>query len=153
MGQDTKSSRNIKTTADKIYKAITDPAMLVKWQVPGDMTAKVHRFDLRVGGGYEMSLFYPNGEIVRKGKTSVKEDKFTARFIEIVPNKKIVEAVRFESPDPKFAGEMMLEISLEPIAIGTRVTFLFNNIPVGIKPEDNEAGTASSLEKLAQLVE
>jgi len=33
------------------------------------------------------------------------------------------------------------------------VTILFENIPPGIRPEDNEAGSRSSLEKLARYVE
>lgn len=74
------------------------------WQAPGDMTAKVHNFDLRVGGGYEMSLFYPDSEKVMQGKTRGKEDRFTAKFIELIQNKKIVQAVNFESPNPDFSG-------------------------------------------------
>jgi hypothetical protein len=33
------------------------------------------------------------------------------------------------------------------------VTIIFENIPRGIRPEDNEAGTELSLEKLARYVE
>jgi hypothetical protein len=36
---------------------------------------------------------------------------------------------------------------------GTEVTILFEHIPSGIRPEDNEAGTRSSHEKLARYVE
>ena len=153
MEQSSKNSRDIKASAEKIYSALTDPSDLVKWQVPGQMTAKIHSFDLRVGGGYEMSLFYPQGDPASRGKTKVNEDRFSARFAELIPNKKIVEAITFKSPNPDFAGEMTLEINLHAIDAGTRVTFLFRNIPPGIRPEDNEAGTDSSLEKLARLVE
>lgn len=46
-----------------------------------------------------------------------------------------------------------MEVTFAPFEASTRVTFLFKNIPAGIKPEDNEAGTISTLEKLAQYVE
>lgn len=36
---------------------------------------------------------------------------------------------------------------------GTEVTILFENLPPGIRPEDNETGTRSSLEKLVRYVE
>ena len=88
-----------------------------------------------------------------KGKTSAKEDRFSARFIELTPPNKIIEAINFDSSDPNFSGEMIIEVTFEPIHEGTKVTFLFKNIPPGIRPEDNEAGTISSLEKLAQYVE
>ena len=36
---------------------------------------------------------------------------------------------------------------------GTTVSILFQDIPPGIRPEDNEAGTRSTLEKLARYVD
>jgi uncharacterized protein YndB with AHSA1/START domain len=153
VGQTTQNSRYIKASAKTIYDACTNPRALETWQAPGEMIGKVHDFDLREGGGYSMSLFYPDSETGMTGKTSAKEDRFTARFIELTPPGKIIEAINFDSPDPDFSGEMIVEITFEPIDKGTKVTFLFKNIPLGIKPEDNEAGTISSLEKLAQYVE
>jgi uncharacterized protein YndB with AHSA1/START domain len=149
----TKNSKYIHASPEKIYKAFTDPAALEVWQAPGNMTGKVHQFDLRVGGGYEMSLYYPASEKGAPGKSADKEDRFRIRFEELVPNKKIVQSAHFDSPDPAFAGKMMMELTLEPKDGGTLVTLAFSNIPPGIRPEDNEAGTASSLEKLAHYVE
>ena len=131
---------------------MVNPRALEVWQAPGNMTAKVHDFDLRVGGGYRMSLFYPDSQKEAIGKTSGKEDRFTARFIKLIPNRKVVQAITFDTSNPDFAGEMTMEIKLEPIDNGTKVTFLFEDIPQGIRPEDNEAGTISSLEKLAKYV-
>jgi uncharacterized protein YndB with AHSA1/START domain len=147
----TTNSRVIHAPAEKIYAAFGDPTALETWQAPGDMTGKVHRFDFRTGGGYEMSLYYPDEET--RGKTGGNEDRFTVRFVELVPNRKIVQAVHFASPDPDLSGEMIMEVTLEPVDGGTNVTFFFRDIPRGIRPEDNEAGTVSSLEKLARFVE
>ena len=36
---------------------------------------------------------------------------------------------------------------------GTEVTNLFEHLPSGIRPEDNDAGTRPSLEKLARYIE
>lgn len=55
----TRTSAVIKAPPEVLYRAFTDPDALAVWQVPGDMTAKVHEFDARIGGGYRMSLFYP----------------------------------------------------------------------------------------------
>jgi uncharacterized protein YndB with AHSA1/START domain len=147
------NSSVIHAAADVIYRALTDPEALPKWLVPGGMTAKVHRFDLRVGGGYEMSLFYPADDAGTSGKTSENEDRYAARFLELAPNRKIVLAIVFDSDDPGLKGEMIETITLAPVAEGTRITFDFTNIPPAIRPEDNEAGTKSSLEKLAHYVE
>lgn len=153
MGQTTKNSKIIKATAETIYKAFTSPGALEVCQAPGDLTAKVHNFDLRVGGGYEMSLFYSDSEKEMQGKTQGKEDRFTARFVELIPNKKIVQIVNFESPNPDFSGEMIVEITFESTENGTNVTYFFKDIPKGIRPEDNAAGTISTLRKLANYVE
>lgn len=152
MEKATKNSLDIQATQEEIYQALTDPRALENWQAPGDMTAKIHHFDLRVGGGYEMSLFYPESERKMTGKTATNEDKFTARFIELIPNKKIVQAINFASPNQDLKGEMTMEVILESVAAGTSVTISFKNIPAGIKKEDNEAGTISSLKKLANYV-
>lgn len=98
------------------------------------------------------SLFYPADDAISQGKTSEKEDRFTARFIELVPPRKIVQAVIFDSDDPAFSGEMIMEVNLEAEGAGTKVTITFRNIPPGIRPADNEAGTQMSLEKLARYV-
>jgi Activator of Hsp90 ATPase homolog 1-like protein len=54
-----------------------------------------------------------------------------ARFIELILNTRIVEAINFDAADPAFSGEMIMEVSFEPIADKTRVTITFNNIPPG----------------------
>ncbi len=149
----TQNTKDIKATQEALYRAFTNPAALTVWQVPGEMTGKVHNFDLRVGGGYQMSLFYPLSEKESRGKTSEKEDRFTARFVELTPYKKIVQAITFDSSNPAFAEEMIMEVTFEAKDSKTRVTILFKNIPSGVRPEDNEAGTKSSLEKLAHYVE
>jgi uncharacterized protein YndB with AHSA1/START domain len=149
----TRTSRLIKAPREALYRAFTDPAALAVWLAPDQMTAKVHEFDGRVGGGYQMSLFYPSSEQVYRGKTSEREDRFTARFVELTPPTRIVQAITFDSADPAFAGEMTMTVTFEERDSGTEVTILFEQIPPGIRPEDNDAGTRSSLEKLARYVE
>jgi len=148
-----RNSRIIKASPEVLYRAFTDPTALATWQAPGEMTAKVHEFDLRVGGGYEMSLYYPQSEQVTAGKTSQREDRFSAQFLELTPSKRIVEAISFHSRDLAFSGRMFMVVMLEEREEGTEVTILFENIPAGINPADNEAGTQASLEKLARYVE
>lgn len=149
----TRNSKFIKASPEDLYRAFTDPAALAVWQAPGDMTAQVHSFDGRVGGGYQMSLYYPTSENASRGKTTEREDRFTARFVELTPPKRIVEAITFDSADPAFAGEMTMVITFEAQEGGTMVSIGFENIPPGIRPEDNETGTQLSLEKLARYVE
>jgi uncharacterized protein YndB with AHSA1/START domain len=153
MSASTRTSRFIKASPEAIYAAFMDPAELVAWLPPAQMTGKIHAFDPRVGGGYRMSLFYPPDERVFRGKTSEKEDRVNVRFVDLAPPRRIVEAVTFDTTDPAFFGEMTIEVTLEAAAGGTDVTFRFTNLPPGVRAEDNEAGARLSLDQLARRFE
>jgi uncharacterized protein YndB with AHSA1/START domain len=148
----TRSSKWIPAPPDVLYHAFTDPAALAVWQAPDNMTGEVHQFDGRVGGGYDMSLYYRSFDHPVSGKTTEQEDRFTARFVDLTPPSRIVEAIRFASSDPAFAEEMIEEVVFEAKDGGTLVSILFTNLPSGVRPEDNEAGTQQALEKLAHYV-
>ena len=127
-----------------------DPDVLVAWLPPGRMTGKIHAFDARVGAGYRMSLFHPPDERTFRGKTSDREDMVNVRFVELAPPRRIVEAVSFVTTDPAFFGEMTMTVTFEEVSSGTEVTLVFENLPPGLRAEDNEAGARLSLEQLAR---
>ncbi|TZF84107.1 SRPBCC family protein [Pedobacter sp. BS3] len=151
MESTSKNSKIIQATKEKVYDAFTDKEALEFWLAPDNMTGKIHDFDLKVGSGYTMSLFYLDNN---KGKTSENEDRFSVKFVELKPYEKIVQAIHFQSDKNEFSGEMKMEISLEERENNsTKVTIVFKNIPPGIDPKDNETGTEQSLEKLGRYLE
>jgi uncharacterized protein YndB with AHSA1/START domain len=149
----TRASRIIKARPQELYEAFVDPAALVAWLPPAEMTGEIHEFDARVGGGYRMSLFYPANERSFRGKTSAREDMVKVRFVELAPPRRIVEAVNFDTTDPAFFGEMTIVVTFEEVSGGTEVTILCKNLPPGLRAEDNEAGSRLSLEQLARRFE
>jgi uncharacterized protein YndB with AHSA1/START domain len=149
----TVASRVINAPPERVYRAFVDPTELVEWLPPGEMTGQTHAFDARVGGGYVMSLFYPASETANRGKTSEREDRVRVRFVELTPPSRIVEEVTFDSDDPDFAGEMTLTVTIEPVPDGSNVTLLFENLPPGLSPEDNDLGARQSLDQLARHFE
>jgi uncharacterized protein YndB with AHSA1/START domain len=149
----TRNAKVINAPRQALYRAFTDPAALTVWLPPGEMTGEIYSFDARVGGGYRMSLFYPSSEQVFRGKTTDREDNLTSRFVELEPPNKIVQAIAFNSTDPAFSGEMTMTVTFEPEGGGTKATVVCEHIPPGIRPEDNEAGCRSSLDKLAGYLE
>jgi uncharacterized protein YndB with AHSA1/START domain len=149
----TRTSRVIRARPEELYAAFLDPAALVDWLPPAEMTGRIHEFDARVGGGYRMSLFYPPGERIFRGKTSDREDVVDVRFVELEPPRRIVEAVDFVTTDPAFSGEMTLTATFEAVSGGTEVTLMFANLPPGLRAEDNETGSRLSLEQLARRFE
>jgi uncharacterized protein YndB with AHSA1/START domain len=149
----TRTSRVIRARPEELYEALVDPAALVAWLPPAKMRGEIHEFDPKVGGGYRMSLHYPDGERAFRGKTTDKEDRFTVRFVELTRPHRIVEAVNFDTIDPAFLGEMTITWTFEEVSAGTEVTVSFKNLPPGLRAEDNEAGSRLSLEQLARRYE
>jgi uncharacterized protein YndB with AHSA1/START domain len=152
-GSSTRVSRVIKAERNVVYSAFLDPDSVAAWLAPNSMTGHVHVFEPREGGRFRMSLTYRNADHPVAGKTSADTDTVQGRFVELVPNKKIVEVVEFESQDPAFSGEMKILVSLTDAEGGTEITFVCDDIPPGIRPEDNEQGCKESLAKLAKLLE
>jgi uncharacterized protein YndB with AHSA1/START domain len=150
MTASTNASKVVRARPDEVYEAFMNPAILVEWLPPGEMTGKIHEFDGRDGGGYRLSLFYPPTDQSHRGKTAEREDMVSVRFVELVPGRRIVEAVTFHTDDPALKGEMMLAVTLDEVADGTKVSIACSSLPPGLRPEDNEAGTQESLEKLAK---
>jgi uncharacterized protein YndB with AHSA1/START domain len=149
----TSVTRLIRAPREAVYRACLDPEALAAWRVPDNMVGHVHAFDAREGGVLRMSLTYLDADQSPRGKTSQDTDTFQSRFVELVPGEKIVEAIEFESEDPRFSGEMTITTTLADAAMGTDVTILCQGLPAGVRPEDNEMGTRQSLQKLAALVE
>ncbi len=117
------------------------------------MTGVMHAFEPREGGAFSMSLHYPDGEGPPRGKTTERSDRFEGRFARLVPDARIEWVVRFESADPSFAGEMTVVTTIAPAIEGSLVTMVCQNIPPGIDPADNEAGSRQSLDQLAAVLE
>ncbi|MBJ7598602.1 MAG: ATPase [Candidatus Nephthysia bennettiae] len=152
-GTPNRTSRVVRARPEEVYEAFMDPEALVEWLPPAEMTGEIHEFDARVGGGYRMSLFYSPDERAARGKTSAREDMVNVRFVELAPPRMIVEAVSFVTTDPTLLGEMTIRATFEEAPGGTQVTMMFENLPPGLRPEDNELGSRLSLDQLARRFE
>jgi uncharacterized protein YndB with AHSA1/START domain len=152
-GPTTLASRLIAATPEALYDAFMDPQALVEWLPPDRMTGQIHSFEPRIGGGYEMSLFYPADEQVFRGKTAEREDRVRVRFTDLAPPRRLVQAVSFVSGDAAFHGEMTMTWTFEAAAGGTRVSVLSANLPPGLRPQDNQTGSEMSLAQLARRFE
>lgn len=152
-GRKDSASLLIKASPEKIYDAFLDPDAIAAWRPPSGMSCEIFEFDPREGGRYRMSFRYKQSEHVVAGKTSEHEDQFEGRFKQLVPNQQIVEEVVFKSEDPAFAGTMTITTLLKRVPGGTEVSFIAENVPHGINPEEHAAGMISSLRNLAAWVE
>lgn len=147
------ATRVIRASPRTVYQAFLDPDALVAWLPPHGMNARVEQYEPRVGGAYRIALSYQSPHHSTVGKTSQDTDVVRGRFIELVPNERIVQLVEFESEDPAFAGEMKMTWTLTAVPTGTAVDIRAENVPEGIRPEDHEAGFRSTLDNLAAFTE
>ncbi len=145
--------RLIRARPEAAYGAFLDPLALALWLPPGRMTGRMRRFDPGVGGGYEMSLYYPEDEPEAPGKAGPLEDRVHVRFEVLDPPRCIVETVWFDGPDPALRGEMTMTIGFAAAADGVMVSLACENLPPGIRPEDNDLGARQSLSQLAAFLE
>jgi uncharacterized protein YndB with AHSA1/START domain len=144
--------RVVESTPDAAYKAFVDPGALMAWLPPGNMTGRTLDYDFREGGRYRIELTYEDDTANHAGKTTGRTDISSGHFVSLVPGKRIVQSVEFESDDASFGGEMTVTWTFEPASDGTRVTVTAENIPSGINQKDHEAGLQDSLNNLARYL-
>lgn len=149
----TQVAQLVKAPRQAVYQAFLDKDAVATWQHPDNMQLQVHTFDPREGGTFHISLTYKDPTDSPDGKTSDNMDTYHGRFERLVPFTTIVQVVEFESQKPEFAGEMRITVQLADVDGGTEVTYRCDDIPPGVRPEDNIAGCKSSLQKLAAHLE
>lgn len=146
------ASRTIQASPQKLYWAFVDPDVLVRWLPPEGMRGKVELFEPQAGGAYRMVLTHTGSSGSFAGKTSADTDVVEGRFVELAPGERIVQAIRFDSPDPAFAGEMRMTWNLQADGGGTQVTVVCEQVPSGIGQKEHEQALASTLRNLERIV-
>lgn len=134
--------RVFKTTPERLYKAFLNPEAMVKWLPPHGFTAKVHSIDARVGGSYKMSF---------TNLTTGKSHSFGGKYLELVPNQRIVHTDMFD--DPNLPGTMTVTIEIRKVMVGAELNVTQEGVPDVIPAEACYLGWGESLELLKLLVE
>jgi len=138
----------IDASPDRVYAALVDRKALEAWLPPEGMTGRFERYDPRPDGSYRLVLTYVDAAGA-PGKATADSDVVEARFVDIVPGVRVVQAVDFVSDDPSFAGTMTMTWEVVAVDGGTRVEIRAEDVPDGISAEDHAVGLASSLANLA----
>ena len=146
------ASRVIAAPLDQVFAALIDHDALTAWLPPHGMTAAFERFDPRPGGSYRLVLTYSDASGA-PGKAGPEADVVDARYLDIVPDRRVVQAVDFVSDDPAFAGTMTMTWEVTAVEGGTRVDIVADDVPDGISAEDHATGLSSSLANLAEYLE
>src|SRR5690606_12181937 len=101
------ASRMIRASAATIYGAFAKAEAMEAWLPPAGMRGEMRSFAFCDGVVYRMRLTYQQPQ-TNVGKTSAEADEVTVEFVKLVENQRIEQAVKFESDDPSFHGEMRI---------------------------------------------
>lgn len=142
----------IAAPVERVFAALVDPEALTVWLPPEGMSGRFEWFDARPGGSYRLVLTYADAAAA-PGKTTADSDVVQARFVDVVPGVRVVQAVDFVSDDPAQAGTMTMTWAVSAVDGGTRVEFRAEDVPAGISAADHAEGMSSSLANLARHVE
>ena len=134
--------RILRAPPERIYRAYLDPDAMAKFLPPYGFTGRVLEMDARVGGIYRMQF---------TNFSSGQTHAFGGKYLELVPNEKIVNTDIFD--DPNLPGQMITTISLRAVSCGTEVTAVQEGIPAMIPIEMCYLGWQETMQQLAQLVE
>jgi uncharacterized protein YndB with AHSA1/START domain len=101
--------REFDATPEKVFRAHTDPDLVVKWQGPNSVETRIDHFDCRTGGSWRYVHTHDG-----------QEYGFHGCFHEVRPNEVIVQTFTFEGvPD----GVALERLELEDLGDGrTRLT-------------------------------
>ena len=134
--------RVLRAPPERIYRAYLDPDAMAKFLPPFGFTGRVLEMDARVGGIYRMQFTnWSSGHV----------HAFGGKYLELVPNEKIVNTDIFD--DPNLPGQMITTITLKAVMCGTEITAVQEGIPAMIPLEMCYLGWQETLQQLAQLVE
>jgi uncharacterized protein YndB with AHSA1/START domain len=139
---------DIAATPEEVYAAFVDPQALGAWLPPDGMRGELSEAQLHEGGGFTMTLHYPQPPD-GGGKTTSDTDVSHVAIDELVPAERVVWGVEFDSDDPANAGRMRMTWTFTPRGGTTRVAIDATDVPPGIDADAHQQGLEASLAQLA----
>lgn len=126
-----------------VFKAWTDPAMLVRWMGPRQYPAVSYRADVRPGGAWRACLRatgdgpdYWQGGVYR----------------EVVPDRRLVFTFAWDPPHPAHGAEMLVEIDFADQDDRTRMVFRQTGLPSAAERDGHRGGWTSTFDRLEALL-
>jgi len=148
------TTRNFKTTKERLFKAWTDPDQLAKWWGPEGFDVTVTSLDLRPGGDllYRMTAVAPEqvAFMKRAGMPLTTNCKIT--FTEVSPPRRLAYKTLADFVPGVAPYEVATVVVLQPAAAGVKLTITFDAMHDVIWTERARAGHESQMRKLDALL-
>jgi uncharacterized protein YndB with AHSA1/START domain len=129
--------RTIKATPQRLFAAWTDPAQLMRWWGPKNMTCTAASVDLGVGGRYRLANTNAEGHTIW----------IEGEFEEVSPPHALVYSWRIGDGPPE-----RVTVRFEPAPGGTEVIVLHERVVDEVARTRHEQGWLGCLDGLEALV-
>jgi uncharacterized protein YndB with AHSA1/START domain len=151
-------TRTFDAPRDLVWRAWTEPEMLMRWWGPKDFTCPRAEIDPRVGGRYLNCMRGPAG-------SELDRDYWTTGvFKEIVPPERLVYTDSFADErgnvvpashygmDGDIPLEMLVTLTFEESGGKTTMTLRHEGLPAGEHQEGANEGWSQSFDKMAEML-
>ncbi len=138
-------TRTIRASRHRVYRAWTDPELLMRWFIEPDGEMQVRELDLRTGGRYRL-----------EGLDRGKPWRIEGRYLEVVPPSKLVYTWTWDN-DPGLGDPVGRDtlVTVEFLERGaeTELVVTHERLATARARTDHDTGWIGCLERLASLVE
>lgn len=139
-GEVLRLERRFKATADRVFRAWTEPEAMRRWKAPGEAEVALAESDLRVGGTYRIHMRGPDGTVYR----------LIGEYREVTIPSRLVYTWRWEhEADPL---ETLVTVEFRAAGDETDVILVHSGFAADDDRARHEMGWNGSLDKLAQVV-
>jgi uncharacterized protein YndB with AHSA1/START domain len=130
--------RRLNATPAEVYRAWTDPDLLVRWFGPENVTTQEAEVDLRVGGTYRVVMLEDNGE----------RHQVSGAYQEVVENERLVFSWAWVTTPERVSR---VTVTFKPDGDGTILTLLHEQFFDAEAVRGHTHGWTGSLVKLEAL--
>jgi uncharacterized protein YndB with AHSA1/START domain len=135
--------RVFKAPPERVFKAWTDPEILVKWWGPEGLNTPDCNMDVRTGGAWRTAMAGPKGE----------SHIVSGVYREITPPSRLVMTWGWEKDDGSRGHETVVELTFEPASDGnTKMTLVQALFQSTEQREGHNMGWDSSFNDLDRLL-
>ena len=128
-----------KASPAQLYQAWTQPEKMIRWWgVTGHVNTPIAKTDLRVGGGFHVQFWTPDGQ----------HHSVSGVYREVVPDRKLVFSWAWQSTPER---ESQVTIDLKPDNDGTILTLTHEQFFNEAARDDHKRGWSLALDNLERL--
>ncbi|GLU50109.1 SRPBCC family protein [Nocardiopsis ansamitocini] len=127
-----------------VYRAYTDPELVVRWLGPRELTMKLTEFDVREGGSWSYTHYDPEGNGY----------DFRGVFHSVVPDERLVQTFEFGGAP----GHVSLDSATFEDIGGNRTRLVTHSVFQSVEDRDAmvagdmERGVTDSMNRLAEVL-